>query len=151
MLEWLLHGLEIILVGLIVGGGIVMAVCVRPFLLRQQSNSDSREFISMIESISIKAWSKYNFYAFLSTFLLLALDGIRYFFGLSFSYWHIILIGMVFFAFIWKFLIDHQLTIRVEKNASAAIGSTEQNANHQQAEFLSKAILVMAIFSIFLH
>lgn len=49
---------ERILLSLIIGGMIIMAVCVRPFLLRQLKHTDRTEFGDLIEGISINAWNR---------------------------------------------------------------------------------------------
>lgn len=146
MLEMFLRAFETLFVSLIIGGGVIMAACVRPFLLHVLSGKDkSPELISTVESISIQAWSRYNRYAFFSSLSLLLLEGIRIFTESSYSYWHIGIVGVIILAFIRKFAIDHQLSSRLQKNGSSAVGSIEQNMGHRQVELLSKIILLLAV------
>lgn len=148
MLEVLLHVLETIGMSLIIGGGIIMAACVRPLLLPLLSTDENPKLASTIEGISIKAWNGYNRYAFLASILLLLLEGIRFLTGLPFSYWHAGVISLIVLALSRKLMVDRQLSLRLQTASTHAIGSVEQNAGHRQVELLSKMILLLAIITV---
>jgi hypothetical protein len=150
MIEMLFHFLETLFIGLIIGGGVIMAACVRPFLLQVLSGGGNRELVSTVEGISIKAWNRYNRYAFFSSLLLLLLDLIRYFAGLGNPLWHMGILGIIVLAFLRKFQIDRQLSVRLQEKPLAAAGSAEQNAGHRQVERLSKIILFLAVIAVVL-
>lgn len=147
-MEILFRVLETLCVGIIIGGGVIMATCVRPLLLPILSNSKNPELIATIEDISIKAWNKYNRYAFLASLCLLFLDGMRFFMAFPCSYWHAGIVSIIVLAFMKKFTIDRQLSIRLQTNSSNAVGSVAQNAGHRQVERLSKIILFLAVLAV---
>lgn len=148
MFEMFLIALETLCIGLIIGGGVIMAACVRPFLLHVLFNSPNSEIVSTVEAISIKAWNRYNRYAFFSSLFLLLLDAIRFFVGFTYSLWHVGIMSIIVLAFVRKFAIDRQLSIRLQENSSAVVGSEDQNAGHRQVELLSKIILFLAIIAV---
>ncbi len=148
MFEMFLYALETLCIGLIIGGGVIMAACVRPFLLHVLFNSRNSEIVSTVEGISIKAWNRYNRYAFFSSLFLLLFDAIRFFAGLTYSFWHVGIMSIIVLAFVRKFAIDRQLSIRLQENSSAVVGSEAQNAGHRQVELLSKIILFLAIIAV---
>ena len=150
MFEMILIAPETLCVGLMIGGGVIMAACVRPFLLHVLANNSNSEIVSTVEGISIKAWNRYNRYAFFSSIILLLLDGIRFFTGLKYSLWHVGIMIIIVLAFARKFAIDRQLSIRLQENSSSAVGSEAQNASHRQVELLSKIILFLAIITVIL-
>ncbi|USG63334.1 hypothetical protein NDK47_14180 [Brevibacillus ruminantium] len=149
MLEWTMRVLEILCYGLIIGGGVIMAVCVRPLLLPLLSSDKTPDVVSLIEGISIQAWNRYNRYAFYSSLVLLLLNVI-YFLSAAApsSLFHVAIMLLVVLGFARKFSIDRQLRTRLEENAHAAVGSIEQIAGHRQVELLSKIILILTLIAL---
>lgn len=144
---WLL---EVLCLTMILGGGLVLAACVRSFFLRTQAVSANPEIISTVEDLSIKAWNRYNRYSFLCSLGLLALDVIRFSAGMVLSFWHLATILVLVLAFMRKFSIDHQLSKRLRDEAAGAVGSKEQNAGHREVEMITKLILILAFVTLLL-
>ena len=150
MLNLFLLAIENLALAIIFGGGVIMAVGVRPLLLEKLSIRSNSKMVSAIEEISINAWNRYNRFAFISALLVAIVDLVRLISGLSFEYWHICLNILMMLAFIRKFAIDKQLKNRLNMNGATIVGSKEQNDGHRQVEFLSKAILIFSLLLIVL-
>lgn len=145
MLNTILLIIERFSLALIVGGGVIMAACVRPLLLQQLSRREYPELVSSVEGISIGAWNRYNRYAFISTVILVILGLIRILLGIDLPYWKLGLSMVMFVLLLWKFVIDAKLKTRLQEIGDAAVGSEQQRAGHRQVELLSKIILVLAV------
>ncbi|AIE61727.1 hypothetical protein [Bacillus methanolicus] len=145
MLEVILMSIERVSLAIIVGGGIIMAACVRPLLLQQLSRKDRTEIVKSTEAISINAWNRYNKVAFVATTVMMVLDFIRIGMRIQYSYWHLGLVAIILLLLLWKFIVDKSLKKRLLEKGDAAVNSSEQNKEHRLVELLSKIILVLAI------
>lgn len=145
MLEVILMSVERVLLSLIVGGMIIMAVCVRPLLLPQLTRKDRSEFGNLIEGISINAWNSYNKVAFVATAVMLVLDFIRIAIGIKYTYWDLVLKTIMLFLLLLKFTLDKSLKKRLFEYGNDAINSSEQNKGHLLVELLSKGILILSV------
>lgn len=145
MFEVILMSVERFLLALIVGGGIIMAVCVRPLLLQNLKQKDKQAFVNLIEGISINVWNRYNIVAFVATAIMLALDILRIIIRIKYSYWELVLETIILFLLFLKITLDKSLKKRLLEYGNSAINSSEQNKGHQLVELLSKVILLLAI------
>lgn len=145
MLEVTLMSIERVSLAIIVGGGIIMATCVRPLLLQQLSRKDRTEIVKLTEAISINAWNRYNRVAFAATTVMVVLDFFRIVMGIQYSYWHLGLAAIILLLLLWKFIVDKSLKKRLMEKGDAAVNSIKQNKGHRLVELLSKIILVLAI------
>ena len=145
MLEEILMSIERVLLALIVGGGIIMASCVRPLLIQQLSRKDKPEIVTSIEAISINAWNRYNRVAFVATAVMMGIDLIRIGMRIQYSNWHLSSEAIILILLLFKFTIDKTLKKRLLEKGEAAVNSSSQNNGHNLVEFLSKIILVLAI------
>ena len=150
MLETIFMSIEQISLAIIVGGGIIMAVCVRPLLLQQLSRKDRPEMISIIETISINAWNRYNRIAFAAIVIIMVLDLLRIGVNIQYSFWHLGLVFIILLLLLWKHIVDHSLKKRLLEMGDTAVNSAEQNKEHHLVELLSKIILVLAVILIVL-
>ena len=141
MVSEVLMAFEQVALAMIIGGGIVMAVCVRPLLLRLLSHKDRPEMVHLAEALSIHAWNRYN----RAALAILMLDLTRMGAGIHYTAWHVCLSGTILVLFFVKFVVDRSLRKRLEEKGSAAVDSFEQKRGHCLVELLSKVILVLAI------
>lgn len=148
MMNLTLLAFEKLALTIILGGGIIMAACVRPLLIEKLSQRSDSNLISTIEGISIGAWNKYNRFAFVAALTLMLIDVLRLISGLTSEFWHFGITLLIAIALIRKFMIDKQLQNRLINNGPATVGSKEQNDGHFQVELLSKAILILALMLI---
>ncbi|WP_428911835.1 hypothetical protein [Niallia sp. Krafla_26] len=145
MLEVILMSVDRILLSLIIGGMIIMVVCVRPLLLQQLTRKDSTEFSNLVEGISINAWNRYNKVAFAAIVVMLVIDLIQFTMGNKYTYGDLVLEIIILFLFLLKFTLDYSLKKRLSQYGNAAVNSSEQNRGHWLVELLSKVILVISI------
>lgn len=150
MLEVMHMSVEKLLLSLIVGGMIIMVVCVRPLLSQHLQPNNRTEFGKLIEGISIQAWNRYNRVAFVSIALLLILDFIQFAIGNKYSYWDLVIETIILFLLLLKFTLDKSLMKRLMKFGNDAVQSAEQNKGHRLVEMLSKFILILSIILIIL-
>lgn len=150
MLNLIFLAIERLAIAFIVGGGVIMAICVRPLLLQHLSRREHPELVSNVEGISIGAWNRYNRFALISTVILVVLGFIRILLRIQFSYWETGLSLVMFVLLLRKIAIDRKLKARLHEIGDAAVGSEQQKAGHRQVELLSKVILVVAVVSIVL-
>lgn len=146
----ILQAIENVALALIVGGAIVMAAAVRPFLSGRLALSSDEQIASTLEEISINSWNRYNRLALASAVALMTVDVIRFLSQLSSAYWHLGLTILMLAALIGKLAVDKQLKQRLNTYAATAVNSKEQNAGHRQVERLTKLILVIALLLVIL-
>jgi hypothetical protein len=143
-MEWLV-GVERILLALIIGGGIVMASCVRPLFLEVLNGESKDSTVILIERISINAWNKYNRIALLSTLIILALELVFIALGWSYTYIHLGIVILMVIALIRKLQVDQKLKNRVKIHDVSNVVSAEQKSGHREVELLSIGILILAL------
>ncbi|WP_019638916.1 hypothetical protein [Paenibacillus fonticola] len=150
MFTILLQAIENVALALIVGGAIVMAAAVRPFLSEKLALSSDAGLVATLEEISINSWNRYNRLALASAAALTVVDIIRFLTQLSAAYWHLGLTLLMLTALTGKLAVDKQLKLRLNTHAAAAVNSEEQNRGHRQVERLTKLILVIALLLVIL-
>ncbi|HZG80060.1 MAG TPA: hypothetical protein VEZ13_04720 [Brevibacillus sp.] len=150
MLSIIVLTLDMFCLALILGGGIILAACVRPFLLRISTASGNPELITTVEHLSIQSWNRYNLYAMGGSVGLFLLDIVRLLAGLPLSYWHFAASLLMIVSFTRKLIMDRQLSERMQSGAEAAVESAEQRAGHREVEWLTKVILLLALSALFL-
>lgn len=149
MLSIIVLALDSLCLALILGGGIILAACVRPVLLRISTASGNPELITTVEHLSIQSWNRYNLYAMGGSVGLFLLDMVRLLAGLPLSYWHFAASVLMILAFTRKLVMDRQLSKRLQSGAEAAVKSAEQRAGHREVEWLTKIILLLALLALF--
>lgn len=150
MLEVILMSIERVSLAIIVGGGIIMATCVRPLLLQQLLRKDRTEIVKLTEAISINAWNRYNRVAFAAITVMVVSDFIRIGMRIHYSYWHLGLASIILLLLLWKFVVDKLLKKRLMEKGDAAVNSIEQNKGHRLVELVSKIILILSLLLIIL-
>lgn len=148
MMMWL-YVIEKLLLSLIVGGGIVLAACVRPFISLALAGND-QAIKETVENISISYWNRYNRLALISISLFALLEVVGLFIHALTSSVSLGLAVAILLMLVRKLVVDSTLRRRLQTNPGA-VGSEEQNRGHREVELLSKLIIVLALVLLLWH
>ena len=151
MFNVLSMAVEQFLLSLIIGGMIILVICVRPLLLKQLARKDQKEVHSLIEEISINSWNRYNKVAFVAITIILVLDIMQFIIEKNLSYWNLVLEVIVLLLFLLKLIVDKSLIKRLSQYGNDAVHSSEQKSEHRLMELVSIVILLLAIILLFLQ
>jgi len=148
MISFIVQSLDMLCLTLVLGGGIILATCVRPFMLRITTASADPELLTTVEQLSIQSWNRYNRFVMGGSIGLFFVDIVRLLAGLPLSYWHFAASILMVLALTRKLIVDRQLNERLQSGADAAVASEEQRAGHREVERITKMILLLALVAL---